>query len=243
MSLVLGDVHGNYPKVKAFLEYRPEKEHIFVGDYTDSFRASDSLIIETTKMIFDSDAICLVGNHDLQYFQNASRAMQCTGFRPLAYGFIHLMEMYKHRLQASCVRDGYIITHGGISKGMSDYMTDISIEEISKWFNHVFDEFKNSPLVPETLSPIFNCRFSGGTDTFSGPFWARYKFEEYEIRFNQIFGHTRSDHPVDIQTKNFTELICVDCPQYVCYNTETKQFEDFFPEEFKKSRDRLETTY
>ena len=29
--LILGDVHGNYPKVKTFLDYKPEIQKLFVG--------------------------------------------------------------------------------------------------------------------------------------------------------------------------------------------------------------------
>jgi hypothetical protein len=242
MALCCGDIHGNYPKAKAFLEYRPEKEHVFVGDYFDSFRATDSLLAETAKMIFDSNSICLVGNHDMQYFSNATAHMKCSGFRPEAFSFIHLMEMYKHRIQATYVVDDFIVAHGGIVRELGRHFDDIN--ELSEWINSEFDQFKNDVVIRESHSRIFNISGArGGSDTFSGPFWADYRYENYDVRFNQVFGHSHTSAPYELQTEKFTQLICVDCPQYICFNTETKNFEDFFPEEFKRSRDMLEKAY
>ena len=37
MAIIVGDIHGNVEKVRVFLEYRPEVEHVALGDYVDSF--------------------------------------------------------------------------------------------------------------------------------------------------------------------------------------------------------------
>jgi predicted phosphodiesterase len=50
MSLIISDLHGNYAKCKTFIEYKPEEEHIILGDFMDSFSASDEDIIATFQL-------------------------------------------------------------------------------------------------------------------------------------------------------------------------------------------------
>ena len=246
MSLVVGDIHGNYPKAKCFLEYKPEEEHIFVGDYTDSFVATDDQIIQTAKMIFDSNAIVLAGNHDIQYFSNSTASLRCTGYRD-NYSFVHLMQAYKDRIKASYIANDYIITHGGVLKALSKDIDDI--EYLNYWINLEFEHWKNAVIIPETLSTIFNIgRCRGGWHQYSGIFWADYRSEKHDIKFNQVFGHSHSSSAKDISVgkQEFRKHhICVDCPQFVCFNTKTQAFEDFFPEEMDnyQSRYMLEKTY
>lgn len=245
--LVVGDIHGNYAKAKSFLEYKPDEEHLFVGDYTDSYHATNDQINETMKLIFESNAICLSGNHDNQYYTNSSVKMRCTGFRPEAYSFVHLVETNKHRIKAAVVRDGYIITHGGVTKALSKQFTDIV--ELCTWINSEFDSFKDSVIVPTVLSPIFNIGSArGGSDMYSGIFWADYRYDKFDVRFNQVFGHSHSANSkiMGVGKAPHKTHVCVDCPQFYCFNTKTGMMEDFMPEEFKTNhvtREMLERTY
>jgi len=249
MSLIAGDIHGNYAKAKAFLEYRPEEEHIFVGDYTDSFKATDEDIVRTMQMIFQSDAVTLAGNHDIQYFNSATNELKCTGFRGDTI-FVHVMETYKDKIFASVVRDNFIITHGGVTAGLTHYAPLDDINELNEWLNSEFDKFKNYPMPMSPLSKIFNiasCR--GGYHTYGGIFWGDYRYEKFDLNFNQIFGHTSGSQP-----KTFTEgkkgkevmRVCVDAPQFYCFNTKTRLIEDFMPDQFRKNpteRDMLEQRF
>ena len=245
--LVVGDIHGNYSKAKCFLNYKPEEQHCFVGDYTDSFKATNDEIIQTMKMIFESDAITLSGNHDNQYFTNSNYKMKCTGYRDEAYGFVHIMEMYKDKILGSCISDGFIITHGGITKSLTKTLGIDNIEDMNEYINFEFNQFKNSVVKQDVLSNIFNigsCR--GGSNQYSGIFWADYRYENFDKSFNQIFGHSHTSEPKMIyQGKSDRRVlhVCVDCPQYFCFNTKTKQIEDFFPEEFKKTRHMMEVIF
>jgi hypothetical protein len=37
MAIIVGDIHGDIEKTRTFLAYRPEEEHVALGDYLDSF--------------------------------------------------------------------------------------------------------------------------------------------------------------------------------------------------------------
>jgi hypothetical protein len=242
-ALVVGDIHGNFQKVKAFLAYKPNNEHVFVGDYTDSFIATDEDIIMTLTLVFHSGAIILSGNHDNQYFKNAGGFTHCSGYRyKMADRLGILFEMNKHKMVAAHITDDYIITHAGISKGFGE-MFD-SMDFMVATINSEFDKYKNAVVPPESYSPIFNISPArGGRDMYGGVFWADYRFEDFDERFNQVFGHSHSKSPFEKQTQQFTQLVCVDCPQYICFNTETKEFEDFMPEEEKLNRSILEVSF
>lgn len=243
MALCIGDIHGNFEKAKAFLEYKPEVEHIFVGDYTDSFSASDEEIIKTMKMIFNSNAIILAGNHDNQYFKTAGRFTKCTGYRT-NYNFVHMMESYKDKIIASYVVDDFIITHAGITKAIGRNFDNII--DLNDWINEEFERFKNAVVQTESYSPIFNigsCR--GGWDTYGGVFWADYRCEKYDYRFNQVFGHSHRSFPNiwNVGKKNQQTFVLIDCPQFFCFNTETYSFEDFFPKNLEVPRSMLERLF
>lgn len=242
--LVCGDIHGNYSKAKTFLQYKPEEKHIFVGDYTDSFKATDHEIIETIRLIFESDAIKLAGNHDIQYLANAHSYFQCSGKR-YAPEFGHLINMYKNELTAAIYEDDYVITHGGVTRLLGRNFERPS--DLVDWLNEELKWYIDRPVAPDSLSPIFHigsCR--GGREQSGGIFWADYRYEKFDIRFNQVFGHSHGKDPkkMSVGKKDKTKFhVLVDIPQFYCYNTKTHQFEDFMPEDVKKNRDMLERSY
>jgi len=231
MSLISSDFHGNIAKAKAFLEYKPEIQHVVGGDILDSFVASDEDIIKTFELVMSSNTITLMGNHCLYYLPNAHRYFECTGNRPNPK-FKELVRDYKDRLIASYLVDDFLITHGGLSTTLGKNFE--TIEEANEWINSEFEWYKNSPVVPQTLSPIFNigyCR--GGREAVSGIFWLTYGRESYDHRFNQVCGHTCGDKVRMTRHKNDILHVCVDTPVWNCFNTETREVEDFFPVDLK----------
>lgn len=246
MALIVGDVHGNLAKTQAFLEWKPEVQHIFVGDFMDSYTASDDEIVRCLQEALDSNSIILSGNHDNQYYRNAGRFTMCSGYR---FGsseiFVHLIESNKDRFKACHVVDNYFVCHGGISEQFGSNFN--TIEDIEEFCNKEFDQFKNTP-VPQTIgSIIFNVgRNRGGCDMFNGIFWASIGMEQFDTRFNQVVGHTHREEPKIfsyINDNSVVKHVGVDCPQYICYNTETHQLEDFMPERFKEERWKFETRF
>lgn len=230
MSLICGDIHGNYEKAKAFLAYKPQEEHIFLGDYLDQWTAPDQIIYDTARMIFESDAITLVGNHELHYLSNSHGYMHCSGRRDNPI-FGHLVNTYKYRLWGAVVRDGYLIVHGGISKLHGRHFD--TVEEVRDWINVEFQDFLNSPVVPTTLSPLFDIGYvRGGWQQVSGPFWLTFGRESFDPRFNQVVGHTEGNRIRRLwhgKGDRRTVVICLDTPQYQCFNTVTNKDESFGP--------------
>lgn len=64
MAIVIGDIHGNLNKAKAFLAFNPKALHIALGDYLDSFTEPPARQLEALQLLIESDAVLLWGNHD-----------------------------------------------------------------------------------------------------------------------------------------------------------------------------------
>jgi hypothetical protein len=245
--ICISDLHGNFYKAKCFLEYceKQKKQGIVIGDSFDSYIATDQQIVDTFKLLMNSDCIMLFGNHCIQYLANAHPYFLCSGYREKSAPiFTHLIETYKHRMYASYVVDDYLIVHGGLHKRLGEVFD--TIEQASKYFNDEMEKYINSPIIPTTLDPMFNIgTVRGGNETYGGIFWFTTGFEEGCNKFNVISGHTPSS---EIRIKEFDTMngikkhICVDSPKFMCYNTSTHSVEDFYPEEGKKD-DQMRKIY
>jgi hypothetical protein len=248
MALVVGDIHGNYGKAKAFLDYKPEETHIFVGDYFDSYTASSEDIILTFKMIAESTAIMLAGNHELHYFSNAHSYFRCSGFREHQPQLTHAINAYKDRLLACYVVDDFLITHGGLSRKLGKIF--LNVNEAADWINSEWKWFLNSPVVPMALSPIFDIgSIRGGREDVGGIFWCSIGHEKMDYRFDQIVGHTPHKQPMILKEGKGHDKrlhVGIDCPLYYCFNTITRNLEDFMPEAYRgddQMRRILERTF
>lgn len=234
MSMIISDLHGNYAKCKAFIEYRPEEEHIILGDFMDSFSASDADIIATFKLAVANECALLCGNHELPYLNNAHGYFRCSGNR-YSPELFHAVNMYKGLLHGSMIRDGYLLTHGGLSKKHGKPFK--TIEDASTWINAEFDWYINQPVAPESLSSIFDIgSLRGGYQDVSGIFWCSIGHEKMDIRFNQVVGHTARPEPLVLfegKGKNKKKHVGIDSPKFICYNTATHELEDFMLEEYR----------
>jgi len=69
MAIIISDIHGDIEKARAFLAYRPEAEHIVLGDLVDNVRKGITLDDELAclDLLFSSNTKTLWGNHDLAY--------------------------------------------------------------------------------------------------------------------------------------------------------------------------------
>ena len=242
MALVSGDIHGHYAKAKAFLEYKPEEEHIFTGDLLDSFKATDGEINQTFYLIFNQTHTkkiqVLWGNHELHYL--TKRPFTCSGFRQQQQqNYNSLVEEFKHHFKAAIYKDGFIITHAGVHPILNKKIKEP--EEMAEWINQEMDAF----IKENKRSPIFNiggCR--GGFQQFGGVFWLDWNQEKFNKNFNQIVGHThRRTCQEKLNTRYKTHHILVDVDEFVCYNTATKTIEDFMPENCKEYRNTLEVLF
>lgn len=254
MALICSDTHGNLRKVQEFLKYKPEEEHIHAGDILDSFIASDEDLEKCFNTLVSSECVLLWGNHELHYLLDPP--FTCSGYRRygemLTYGAMNnayskLVEANKSRFRASIVRDGFIITHAGVHKSICKHMTNI--QDLSEYFNNEMTDFLNKIGTGSAFSSIFNIgRSRGGRDDAGGIYWLDWKEEKVDKRFNQVHGHTPSPEPKLIKhsLKGLTDEtihVCVDSPKFICFNTKTREFEDFFPEEELLNREYLERRF
>ena len=113
MAIIIGDIHGNVDKVKAFLGYKPDDLHVALGDYLDSFREPADRQVNCLQMLLNSKAVLLWGNHDLHYLKNPP--FVCTGYQyKHEQQYRDLIEANKERFKAAYVADGWLCTHAGV---------------------------------------------------------------------------------------------------------------------------------
>lgn len=228
--LILGDVHGNLSKTKAFLAYKPEERHCFVGDYVDSFEASDIDIYDTLKTCIESEAVLLIGNHDAHYFSEPP--FSCSGHRHwMAKSLNEIFEAFIDRFKPCIAVDGFIVTHGGVSNEFGNSAlkvknVDIISEKITAlWQTYLDTRFTRKPGSPRTQNSLFAISPTrGGMDRFSGPFWADYRSDKL-FGVPQVFGHSRTPLGNVIKTgpKNASWAIGCDNDRRICFNSTTKQ--------------------
>ena len=229
MALVIGDIHGRLKKAERFLAYKPEVKHIFAGDYADSFDAKDTEIYNTLKLVIESDADLIIGNHDLHYFGRPP--FSCTGFRPhMVSGLGDIFESFIDRFEPAIAADGFLITHGGLTTGLAD-MLYINYLDLGLIMNKIQAEWEHYLEIrlkaAGELSPIFHIgRCRGGDNKFSGIFWADYREDEmYDIP--QIFGHSKTAYGCIIEVKRGHWALGCDNDNYICFNTATQLIEEF----------------
>jgi predicted phosphodiesterase len=239
MALVIGDIHGRLKKTEEFLNYRPKETHIFSGDYVDSFHASDEDILNTLKLVIESNAILIWGNHDVHYLTNAP--FLCSGYNHyLAKGINDILESFIDRFVPATEVDGFVITHGGISKGLHERFIKLALKEnsvseilMAEWKDFLDRRGHNeqpyhSKLNRQSHSVIFNIpRCRGGNNSFGGIFWADYRDEEF-YNIPQVFGHSKTvdGNGVKRVGPNWWALGC-DSDKFECFNTSTRKVEKF----------------
>lgn len=207
MALILGDIHGNVDKAKKFLAFRPEETHVFAGDYVDSFEESDEDIYETLKLCIESQAVLLLGNHDLHYFKEPP--FLCSGRRyHMADSLEKIFEEFITRFVPCLSVDGFIVTHGGISEGFGNSaLKTTDVNEVANkitilWYTYLETRFNRGKSAPRLHNPLFGISPTrGGMDKFSGPFWADYRSDRF-YGVPQIFGHSKTPLGAVMNLKN-----------------------------------------
>jgi len=118
--IVVPDIHGNVEMVDKAVSMLPECDKmIFLGDYTDSFTATNEQILYCVKEVINLKAhnadkvTLLIGNHDYVYKEFPE--YRCSGNRPeMADTLKPLFNtgyFYNHKLI-----NGYLFAHAGITK-------------------------------------------------------------------------------------------------------------------------------
>jgi hypothetical protein len=232
MALLLGDIHGNLDKAKAFIAYRPEEKHVFVGDYVDSFTVSDMDVYNTLKACIESDSDLILGNHDLGYFYRPP--FDCSGFRiSMMKGLQDIFEEFlkEKRFVPALLLDGFIVTHGGVSDEFGGGVKFKDPGAVLDKINAEWDEYlelRHTNKRGYARGSIFKVGYvRGGRDDYSGIFWADYRYDSL-LDVPQIFGHskTESGDIISIGNKPWWALGC-DNNRRICFNSTTRTVESF----------------
>lgn len=215
MAIIVGDIHGNVEKVKAFLAHKPEEEHVCLGDIVDSEIEPPSRQIECLNLLFDARAVLLWGNHDIQYADFPYK-YSCSGYiqdNPV----LQIVRDNKQRFKAAHAVDGYILTHAGVCTKISNGCTDpvelaenlnqrlLILEKEEKTRvpvgNSSMNLYERLMLADEEAKlrrdPIFYVSaHRGGRDDYGGIFWFDPFCEEGIDRdLRQVYGHCEIDTP------------------------------------------------
>jgi len=204
MAIVLGDVHGNVEKVRAFLTIKPEVEHVALGDYLDSFYEPPERQIQALTMLLDSDAVLLWGNHELNYVDHAP--WLSAGYQyGLEKPYIDLLEANINRFKAAHVVDGWLCTHAGVSEKIVKMVGDNpDPAAVADWLNAKMAKFfVDRKTFNNVVFDIGHGR--GGSAAVGGIFWFDHLREYGLSGFKQLFGHTAGKEVM--QKDNY---ICLD---------------------------------
>jgi hypothetical protein len=126
------------------------------------------------------------------------------------------------------MEDGFVITHGGISNGLGNSLfKTTNVSNILDTINSEWELFlKNRNHHYPMHSKIFNIPKSrGGSHSFGGIFWADYRDGRF-YGVPQVFGHSKTPNGVKQIASTHWALGCDD-DKFECFNTTTKEVEDF----------------
>jgi hypothetical protein len=157
MAIIISDIHADIKKAQAFLSYKPDAEHIFLGDLIDSRDPKVTFEEELAclELILDSDATLIWGNHDLactqlrpwgtftrfqilpqeltnQYKDSSDYLRSCyqeTGGDLCAVQlFIDRIQTHFDRFKVARAVDGWLCTHAGLSKAVTKELPDCPMD-------------------------------------------------------------------------------------------------------------------
>ncbi len=238
MAIVVGDIHGNLEKAKRFLLYRPEQPHVALGDYVDSFTESFESQLMVIKLLSDSNATLLWGNHDLYYPSNApwkSSGYQQNHAEQLREIFDDLLQ--RRRLVAAHWVDGWLCTHAGFAEGGNGLTPYGCCRKNSRHLADCINEHFFASLAHNQASPLFNIPVARGGDApYGGIFWLDPFREKVRLdaTYRQIFGHTEQKAPV--LTDRWLCLDTTNAYDIWIFDTETETLQNLrTPQELQSS--------
>lgn len=217
----LGDIHAKPRELwdkllDDFLDNSGSKL-IFLGDYVDSYTASNRQVLDTLNYIinlkkkFTEDIVLLWGNHEHYAWTPAhiDNPYWCSGYRPdLHYDLYEIFNQNKDLFQLAYQVDNYLWTHAGISKGWWEYDYPFANKDLY----HIADNLNESMRIMEPS--IFQVgRRRGGHKDVGGPLWAD-KYDTYKKPLDglhQIVGHSRVDDITTYTINEDTSITYCDC--------------------------------
>ncbi|WP_419802161.1 metallophosphoesterase [Mucilaginibacter sp.] len=193
--IIIGDLHGkdywqeinieNYDKV------------VFLGDYVDSFTASNTVIYENLENIINlkkrnpDKMVLLLGNHDIQYLYFPS--YQCSGFRPTMQAELtSLFNDNKDLFQIAYQKGNYIFSHAGITNSWYQEFLRIPILQKIKDENDTLADLLNKVNQTGQRYILHAAGYFRGGEGNGGITWADKKETTTDMLkgYHQVVGHT-----------------------------------------------------
>lgn len=211
-QIVIGDLHGR-DTWKYIVDHHGlnDVRYIFLGDYVDTHenigweRQCDNLrALYTFKSEHPDKVVLLIGNHDLQYYDN--QLFGCSGFRMNTFRKANWMykEMIDNKVMMPMFIDefGNLFSHAGVSKF---------------WFDTWYENVTPDDVVSSGQYKLMSLGFSYdgdhtdpyGDDVHQGCTWIRPKsLVSNPIEgYRQFVGHTPMDKITHIDNIYFCDTL------------------------------------
>ena len=186
MAIIVGDIHGDIEKTRTFLAYRPDEEHVALGDYLDSFSIRVEQQLECLNLLINSDAVLLLGNHEVHYLKEP--LFQFAGYNfDHAPMFQEILEANIQRFKVAYAVDGWLCTHAGVKSQYTERESDVSV--LAEMFNRSWNVYLKERLVDQEARYTYQSIFE-----FNYCMWVEGNLLPENIR--QIFGHVEHMRPI-----------------------------------------------
>src|SRR5665213_1183842 len=116
--VIISDLHGR--DIWKQVDFSRYDKAVFLGDYVDSFKRPDNVILENLEEIirlkstYPQKIVLLLGNHDVQYLHYPR--YYCPGFRQsMQPALTSLFKEHRDLFQIAYQKQNFIFTHAGIT--------------------------------------------------------------------------------------------------------------------------------
>jgi hypothetical protein len=186
LAIVVGDIHGDIEKTRAFLDYKPFELHIALGDYLDSFTEPFEKQLECLELLINTKAILLLGNHEVHYL--LAPLFQFPGYQLAnAEEFLGILESNLNRFKAAYAVDGWLLTHAGVSSCYTERESDVKV--LADEFNSSWELYLKKRLVDHEAQYPYQSIFQ-----FNHCIYVEGNLLPENIK--QIFGHMEHSRPI-----------------------------------------------
>lgn len=231
--IIVPDVHGRtfWKSIIPLLENNtPLEKIVFLGDYLDPYPheniTADTIIPNFKEIIqlkkqYPNKIVLLLGNHDLEYWNNIITPCRCDtkNYNQIQQLFLNNSTLF----QLIYINEPFLFSHAGI---------------LNKWYNatQIIFNLQNindlNNLLQENNYHLFTYLnsisvYRGGYDSVGSPVWADAREHLNNPQFEnyiQIFAHTQLEYPLKLNDYTY----CVDARQliYIDENNSVKLFND-----------------